>query len=198
MGNFACRCASLGCPDCVDVEPCVWWQLRRPGAQTPESSRQDGRGRAFAHARAKRTARPPGVPAPRLRVSPRGAVRTRLRRVAAMRKVQLAVVAPSRAVKKEKQQQIYSQNPCRPAARRRPMRPNAASTSRRTRSSLRDVHGGSGAARTERPSPSPSKTRSQTASPSWRINAETQAVTASQIRGDAPCEASAASEAAHR
>ena len=72
------------------------------------------------------------------------------------------------------------------------IRSKAASTSRRTLgSSLREVHRGSGAHDGRGPSPSPSKTRSQTASPSWRINEETQAVTASQIRGDAPCEASA-------
>ena len=85
----------------------------------------------------------------------------------------------------------YSQNPL-PSGSSTSTRSKAASTSRRTLgSSLREVHRGSGAHDGRGPSPSPSKTRSQTASPSWRINAETQAVTASQIRGDAPCGASA-------
>ena len=94
MGNFACRCASLGCPDCVDVEPCVWWQLkwRNPGALL----RRTGAGAQRQASRRQATsgaAREGGSRAAAYGLL-RGVARTSLRRVVGIPGFQLAVWAP--------------------------------------------------------------------------------------------------------
>ena len=94
MGNFACR-RVVGCPDCVDVEPCVWWQLkwRNPGAllrrtgagaQRQASRRQATSGAAAARGGSRAAAY--GLL--------RGVARTSLRRVVGIPGFQLAVWAP--------------------------------------------------------------------------------------------------------
>ena len=107
MGNFACRSASLGCPDCVDVEPGVWWQLqwRNPGALLPWTGA--GAQRTFAHGQR--------APLPGSRAAAYGLLRdvagTRLRRVARIPGSKLAVLLQSDAVRKKEKHTMITLQP---------------------------------------------------------------------------------------